>query len=403
MKPSSIHPMPYHSLTHSFTHSQIVPPYPDRPVVPGRRQDRSVPRMPAHAVDVSVGRLDAGVHHKEGPVAGCRCGCGCRCGGSDSCICVDVHDFPVHVDAVIGPPRDDPTVARPGWSVVDRAHRRSGVGVREQTDAPEGAPGRWRQRWRRNCTVSVPSIVVVVFLVAIAVRKKTLLPFRRRVALVHRQTPVGRRRHEPSPAGGDRQRPDRVGVHVRNGKRAVPVPVVLRPHLDGVVVRGAQQQLVAVPPNAVARGEADRLDVALVAVQDRETLKVVLGLSSSSGGAAAAAHDHCSSVGSANGSLEKGLPDPDRLVAAAGCQQGSGGVPGHALDLVLVALQLGGALPGVGGTVVLPDGHGGVKGSSGQDAGRRQRTKIHAADAALVEFQRGVKDPSRGVVGWFCG
>jgi len=130
-----------------------------------------------------------------------------------------------------------------------------------------------------------------------------------------------------------------------------PVVPVLCPQLDGVVIAARHERVLGGVP-------LDHLDVLRVLLQHGGALKVVVGLD---------------------------LPHPHALVAPARGQQRARGGPCHALDLVLVALQVGQQLVLARARVVLPHGHGRVKAGRGELA--RVGRERDRADRALVRVR----------------
>mmetsp|Transcript_16067 Transcript_16067/g.51264 ORF Transcript_16067/g.51264 Transcript_16067/m.51264 type:complete len:438 (-) Transcript_16067:124-1437(-) len=150
---------------------------------------------------------------------------------------------------------------------------------------------------------------------------------------------------------------------------ARPVVHLLGPDAYRVVVRGRkEEELVRVP--------LYELYVLRVAGEHRNALELELLGRKDRG----------------RGGGGRRLPDPNALVARAGGEEGAIVAPGHALDLVLVALERADALPLLGrGTLLaaaaLPDDRGGVEAGRGEVAPARR--ELTGADGARLHVLEG--------------
>mmetsp|Transcript_19690 Transcript_19690/g.62612 ORF Transcript_19690/g.62612 Transcript_19690/m.62612 type:complete len:234 (-) Transcript_19690:226-927(-) len=168
-----------------------------------------------------------------------------------------------------------------------------------------------------------------------------LPPTRLSRAVPHLDREIVAARHHAPPPRLERDGPYGGGVpHPQplkclNAAPLLPLSVVL-PQLDGVVIAGRRQYLPARVP-------AHHLHVLPVPLLHIHAVELV---------------------------PRAGLPDPHGLVTAACGQHGAAGAPGHALDLVLVALEERHHLPLP--ALALPHGRGGVEARGRQKLSARR-------------------------------
>ena len=93
-------------------------------------------------------------------------------------------------------------------------------------------------------------------------------------------------------------------------------------------------QTLTISPLIVTRGKPDTLDVALVAVKDRNALKVSLSLSRI-----------ISTIIASNRSRKETFPDPNRPIPSTRGEKSSIFIPNHILHLTLMSLNLCCAFP----------------------------------------------------------
>ena len=168
---------------------------------------------------------------------------------------------------------------------------------------------------------------------------------RRTFRLPHAERSIVRTRHHPSTRPRFEPRRPHGGfvsaLFRADGDGAAPVVAagILGPHLDGVVVRHGDQDVLRGMPNHL-------LDILRVSVQNRDALEIVSGLE---------------------------FPDPHGFIAAARGQQLAAGGPRAGFHLVLVALHHGDALPLA--ALLRPHGGAGVETRGGEESawGTRER------------------------------
>ena len=168
---------------------------------------------------------------------------------------------------------------------------------------------------------------------------------RRTFRLPHAERSIVRTRHHPSTRPRFEPRRPHGGfvsaLFRADGDAAAPVVAagILGPHLDGVVVRHGDQDVLRGMPNHL-------LDILRVSVQNRDALEIVSGLE---------------------------FPDPHGFIAAARGQQLAAGGPRAGFHLVLVALHHGDALPLA--ALLRPHGGAGVETRGGEESawGTRER------------------------------